>query len=274
MSKYNLENLSDAAVGAELAQPHHEYINGGVVAVNKNTNLIDMEQFEDGKRRKTGMYKTHSVADFVRFVKDETTPEHCKIFVDSDAMKATAFLNYGAEGFEQGKLDYKAVIELKMTPVFQKLVNLHHNTVSQRDLIDFLTDYAPVLTPVNSQGETINIGNAINALRQIKIDETKNTQNDVQNFGETRSTFENVKARTADDNMPVIFEVDDACYQSLPKPEISLRLVIKAVDGKPFFKLMINAIDLLQLERAETFVKMINNDLAGEFDVLLGGFNA
>jgi hypothetical protein len=51
-------------------------------------------------------------------------------------------------------------------------------------------------------------------------------------------------------------------------------LVIKAVDGKPFFKLMINAIDLLQLERAETFVKMINNDLAGEFDVLLGGFNA
>lgn len=277
----DLQNLSDAAVGAVLAAPTFEEVPterhahaDSVILINKNTNLIDLDQFADGKRRKTGEYTTHSVADFVRFVKDETTPEDCKIFVNADLMKATAFLNYGAKGFEQGKLDYKAVIELKMTPVFQKLVNLHHNTVSQRDLIDFLTDYAPVLTPVNSQGETINIGNAINALRQIKIDETKNTQNDVQNFGETRSTFENVKARTADDNMPVIFEVDDACYQSLPKTEISLRLVIKAVDGKPFFKLMINAIDLLQLERAETFVKMINNDLAGEFDVLLGGFNA
>ena len=279
MSNYTLENLSDAATGAALAMPSVKKVetrnnDGSIIAINQATRIVDLDTYADGKRRKTGEYRTANVADFVRFIKDETTPEQCKIFVDDDTMSATAYLNYGHDGFEQGKLDYKAVVELKMTPVFQKLVNLHYNTVSQRDLIDFLTDYAPVLTPVNTQGETINIGNAINALRQIKIDETKNTQNDVQNFGETRSTFENVKARTADDNMPVMFHISDACYQSLPKTDITMRLVIHAKDGKPYFKLMINAIDLLQLERAETFVKMINDDLAGEFDVLLGGFKA
>lgn len=279
MSNYTLENLSDAATGAALAMPSVKKVetrnnDGSIIAINQATRIVDLDTYADGKRRKTGEYRTANVADFVRFIKDETTPEQCKIFVDDDTMSATAYLNYGHDGFEQGKLDYKAVVELKMTPVFQKLVNLHYNTVSQRDLIDFLTDYAPVLTPVNTQGETINIGNAINALRQIKIDETKNTQNDVQNFGETRSTFENVKARTADDNMPVMFHISDACYQSLSKTDITMRLVIHAKDGKPYFKLMINAIDLLQLERAETFVKMINDDLAGEFDVLLGGFKA
>jgi hypothetical protein len=37
---------------------------------------------------------------------------------------------------------------------------------------------------------------------------------------------------------------------------------------------MINAIDLLQLERAETFVGLINDGLAGVFDVMLGSFKA
>ena len=274
MSKYNLENLSDAAVGAELAQPHHEYINGGVIAVNKNTNLIDMERFEDGKRRKTGEYRTHSIADFVRFVKDETQPENCKIFVNDSDMTATAYLNYGADGFEQGKLDYRALLGLCKTPIFEKLLSLHHNARSQRDFIDFLTDYAPVLSAANAQGDDIDIGLAINQLRQIKIDETKNTNSEIQNFGETRSTFENVKARTVDDNTPIGFVVRDSCYQSLPKIDISLRLIIKSIDGKPFFTLIINALDLLQLDCAERFVELINKGLAGEFDVMLGSFKA
>lgn len=274
MSYKNFENLSDAAVGAELAAPHHEIVNANVIAVNKNTNLFDMESYEDGKRRKTGTYSTNSVDDFVRFIKDESTPENCKIFVDDEDMQATAILNYGHEGFEQGKLDYRSVLKLRKTPVFTKLSHAHSIQMSQRDFVDFLIDYAPIFTAVNAQGADIDMGIAINQLRQIKIDETKNTQSEVQNFGETRSTFENVKARTVDDNMPVMFEVNDACYQSLPKTEITLRLVIKSQDGKPYFKLMINGLDLLLIERAEAFVKMVNDGLAGEFDVMLGSFSA
>lgn len=280
MSYKNFENLSDAAVGAELAQPEYRVVSGvrnedgSVIVANRNMQLFDLDKFADGNRRKTGRFTTHSVANFISFVKDETTPEHCKIFVDAEAMKATAFLNYGADGYAQGKLDYNAIIALKQTPVFAKLVQLHQHTMSQRDFIDFLTDYSPVFEAINTKDEKISIGMAVHQLRQVKIDETKNTSNEVENFGETRSTFENVKARTADDNMPVAFVVNDACYQSLPKIDISLRLIIKSDDGKPYFKLIINALDLLQLERADTFVKMVNDDLAGEFDVMLGSFTA
>lgn len=279
MSNYTLENLSDAATGAALAMPSVKKVetrnnDGSIIAINQATRIVDLDTYADGKRRKTGEYRTANVADFVRFIKDETTPEQCKIFVDDDAMSATAYLNYGHDGFEQGKLDYKAAVNLRKTPVFDKLVSLHYNTISQQQLIDFLTDYAPLLHPINAQEDDISIGNAISSLRQVTIDETKNSINEVQNFGETRSTFEKVQARAANDTMPVMFHISDACYQSLPKTDITMRIVIHAKDGKPYFKLMINAIDLLQLERAETFVKMINDDLAGEFDVLLGGFNA
>lgn len=273
MSKYNLENLSDAAVGAELAQPHHEYINDVVIAVNKNTNLIDMEQFEDGKRRKTGSYRTHAILDFVRFVKDETQPENCKIFVNDSNMTATAYLNYGADGFAQGKLDYTARVELRKTPIFDKLFDIHDRLMSQREFIDFLTDYSPVLEADDIEGKALNMGQAINQLRNINIDETKNSTAEVQNFGETRSTFEKVQARTAS-SMPVSFAVEDTCYHSLPITQITMRLVIVAKDSKPYFKLLINALDLLKLERADKFVELINAELAGEFDVLLGGFNA
>ena len=279
MSNYGLENLSDAATGAALAMPSYKAVearnnDGSIITINQATRIIDLDAYADGKRRKTGVFTTCSVADFVRFIKDESTPEHCKIFVDDEAMKAKAFLNYGQDGFEQGKLDYTASIELRKTPVFDKLVQLHHNTISQQQLIDFLTDYAPLLHPINAQEDDISIGNAINSLRQVTIDETKNSTNEVQNFGETRSTFEKVQARAANDTMPVMFHISDACYQSLSKTDITMRLVIHAKDGKPYFKLMINAIDLLQLERAETFVGLINDGLAGEFDVMLGSFKA
>ena len=84
---------------------------------------------------------------------------------------------------------------------------------------------------------------------------------------------EKVQARTAS-SMPVAFAVEDSCYQSLPITNVTMRLVIVAKDGKPYFKLLINALDLLQLDRANKFVELINADLAGEFDVMLGGFDA
>lgn len=273
MSKYNLENLSDAAVGAELAQPSYETINANVIAINKNINLVDMEQFEDGKRRKTGSYRTCSVADFARFVKDESQPENCKIFVKDLQMIAIAYLNYGVDGYKQGKLDYTARVDLRKTPIFDKLSDIHDRLMSQSDFIDFLTDYAPILEADDAEGKALSMGQAINQLRNVNIDETKNSTNEVQNFGETRSTFEKVQARTAS-SMPVAFAVEDSCYQSLPITNVTMRLVIVAKDGKPYFKLLINALDLLQLDRANKFVELINADLAGEFDVMLGGFDA
>ena len=54
-------------------------------------------------------------------------------------------LNYGVDGYEQGKLDYTARVDLRKTPIFDKLSDIHDRLMSQSDFIDFLTDYAPIL---------------------------------------------------------------------------------------------------------------------------------
>ena len=269
----NLKEMSDAAVGAVLADPVAYPIEGiNAVSHNEHTKITDLERYQDGRNRARGTYRTYNIAQFAHFVSNYGVPTHTVTFVSDMEMSALALLDFGHDEYAMGKCEYRAICQAKKTPVFEMLRKNNRNRISHRSFIDLLIDWSPVLTAYNASNEVIRITDAITALRSIDIKATATANSEVQDMSESRSKFEQVTAKTANSNTPVRFVVEDACYESLPLREIALRLAIDTQGGEPEFKLIIDGLELLERERTQVFAGLIQEAIGEEYDVLIGGF--
>lgn len=269
----NFEKLSDAAVGATLADPVAYPINGiNAISHSTHTKITDLERYQDGRSRARGTFATYNIAQFAHFVTNYGEPAHTVTFVSDLEMCALALLDFGHDEYAMGKCEYRAVCQAKKTPVFEMLRKNNRNRISHRSFIDLLIDWSPVLTAYNANNEVIRITDAITALRSIDIKATATANSEVQDMSESRSKFEQVTAKTANSNTPVRFVVEDACYESLPLREIALRLAIDTQGGEPEFKLIIDGLELLERERTQVFAGLIQEAIGEEYDVLIGGF--
>lgn len=264
---------SDAAVVAELAQPNYEEVFSDVILTNKNTLLQQLERFKKGRSRKRGNFATNNKDSFCTFVQDETTPDKCLIFINKQDMQAEAILNYTEDGYEQGHLDYRAVLEAEKTVVFAKLLSIHkNNRFNQKDFAKFLEDWSHAIVAKDENGEVIHSFSAINAVRNMRIDENVQTDSKTAHFRETRSRFEDIEVKSIGESLPAYFEVKDKCFSCLDETDIKLRLSITSNDGKPEFELEIIALQALQDKLAESFAELVSATFNDEFKVLIGSF--
>ncbi len=270
----NLEKLSDAAVGATLADPVAYPIDGvNAISHGKHTRITDLEWLQSGRIRERGTFLTHDISQLAEFVQTYGTSAYTLIFVGDSPLSATAYLDYGHKDYAMGKCEYRAICQAKKTPVFEMLRKNNRNRISHRSFIDLLMDWSPVLTAYNASNEVVRITDAITALRSIDIKATATANSEIQDMSESRSKFEQVTAKTANSNTPVRFVVEDACYESLPLREIALRLAIDTQGGEPEFKLIIDGLELLERERTQTFTGLVQSALGDDYEVLIGQFD-
>ncbi|OOR83894.1 DUF2303 family protein [Moraxella canis] len=270
----NLKEMSDAAVGATLADPVAYPIEGiNAISHNEHTKITDLERYQDGRNRARGKFVTYHIAQFAHFVSNYGVPAHTVVFVNDVEMDALALLDFGHDDYVMGKCEYHATCQARKTPVFETLSKNNRNRISHRNFIDLLIDWSPVLTAYNANNEIIRITDAITALRSIDIKATATANSEVQDMSESRSKFEQVSAKTANNNTPVRFVVEDACYESLPLRQIALRLAIDTQGGEPEFKLIIDGLELLERERTRVFADLIQDAIGEEYDVLIGEFS-
>lgn len=274
----NYQNYqTESAVAAELAANSslldHKYINNQTALINPNARILDLEQFEQGRIRKRGTFTTTDIDSFADYIEINALPEHISVFVDKSQMQATAILNFDEDGFEQGHLDHKAVLSAERTVMFKKLVSMHDmGRCKQKEFAEFLEDWGHKVIARDADGNEIDNSRAVNAVRNMRIDESAQTDSHAGNYRETRSRLESVEAKSIDNALPAYFSVNDECYQGIPARNLALRLSIANDDGAPVFKIEIKALQSVRDELAKEFVAIIEGRLLGGIACVIGQF--
>lgn len=277
-----MENTEAKAI-ATLGNPATDLTRGGLIALNNDYTVNDLEEFQNGRNRARGLLKTPSFEDFKSYVlnfaptlaEDESliVQSIAPVFVDHKNVSATAILNFVANGFSQGHCDHKALLQLEPTVVWSKLNALKDRKLSQRDFAVFLEDWLSVLEITDAVGNVIGGAQALAAVRNMKIDATVSADHSVGNMSESRSRFDQVEARSKEEFTPAYFKIRDSAYFGLDERLIVLRLVINTNDDKPVFSIQIVKEELLLDEIIQDFkAKVI--ELLPDNPVRIGTFTA
>ncbi|AUX84893.1 hypothetical protein C3F34_01600 [Acinetobacter sp. ACNIH2] len=277
-----MENTEAKAI-ATLGNPATDLTRGGLIALNNDYTVNDLEEFQNGRNRARGELKTPSFEDFKSYVlncaptlaEDESLKVQvlAPVFVDHKNVSATAILNFTSTGYSQGHCDHKALLQLEPTVVWSKLNALKDRKLSQRDFAVFLEDWVSVLEITDADGNIIGGAQALSAIRNMKIDATVSADHSVGNLSESRSRFEQVEARSKEEFTPAYFKIRDSAYFGLDERLIVLRLIVNTNDEKPTFSIQIVKEELLLDEIIQDFkAKVI--ELLPENPVRIGTFTA
>jgi len=284
-----MENTEAKAI-ATLGNPVKSLERGELIALNGDYKVTDLEQFLHGRSRARGVLKTPSFDDFKTYVvghsekKNTPTqlsssnalhaePQTALVFVDHKNVAATAILNFIQGDFAQGHCDHKAVLKLEPTVVWEKLGQIKDNKFDQKRFATLLEDFAGVFVAIAANGEEISNGEALNAVRNMKVDVSAKSDSQVNNTSESRSVLENVEASTTVGKLPAYFEIKDSAYIGLDEKTIKLRLIVNGADGSPVFALQIVKEELLRNEIIQEFKNKVI-ELLPDNEVRIGTFEA
>lgn len=265
---------TEAEAVAQLAHPVTTLTRGDLLAINNNLQVVDAEEYANGRNRARGAYKTSDFLGFKSFIECNNSHKVAPVFIDHNNISAEAILNYVETDFAQGHCDHTATLKLEPTVIWTKLNSLHNNSTrfSQRDFAVFLEDWSDRLTAKSASDEVIPAREAIHAVRNMDINATATTNNTVTNTSESRSLMEQVEAKSAT-TLPAYFEIKDQCYLGLDERDITLRLIINTNDGKPTFGVQVVKFELVKDEIIQNFKQKVI-DLLPDYPVRIGTFKA
>ena len=273
LREYQTEAAVAAALAAESSLLDHELINGHTALINPAARILSLEQFDAGRSRKRGVFTTEDIDSFADYIEINALPEHTSVFVDKHQMRAEAILNFNEDCFEQGWLDHKAILTAEPTVMFKKLLSMHGTGRTKQKLFaEFLEDWGHKVVARDVEGNIIENSRAVNAVRNMRIDESSQTDSQAGHYRETRSRFESVEAKSIDGALPAYFTVNDECYQGIPARNLALRLGIASEDGKPVFSLEIKAFQSVRDELAKEFADIVEGRVFDGVSVCIGQF--
>lgn len=264
---------SEVSAVVEHCAPVNNLARGDLVAIHENFQVHDLEQFQVGRNRARGAFVTPIFSDFARYIANNSTRESTPVFISRDDVKAVAVLNFDEDEYAQGHCDYTATLKLEPTVSWKKINELKGQKLNQKAFATLLEDWATVFKATTESGERIDIKEAINAVRNMKIDANVKAEVAVNNMSESRSMLERVEAQSTIGKLPAYFDIDDTTYVGLSEKHIKLRLVVNAGDSAPIFTLQIVKEELLQNEIIEEFKDKVIELLPTQL-VLIGTFRA
>jgi uncharacterized protein YfdQ (DUF2303 family) len=241
-----------------------------LAALPSDFKLHDLEQYQQNRRRARGVMDTHSLRDFSAYTKVHAETGAI-VFVDADEMSATAVLNLGT-ATAPGHTDNRAKLQLKRTAAYSALKS-HASSgqaISQLKAAEFLEDWPGHVQCFNDDG-TITLPKAIAAIRKMSIESMRNLQSSEQSLSASKSTFESVKATSAEP-IPTTIYFDCEPYHGLKSRQFVLRLGVLTGGDKPAISLRIVKQELHDEEMANEFADMAREALGSELPVLIGSY--
>ncbi|ENU27034.1 DUF2303 family protein [Acinetobacter modestus] len=277
----SLEKTEVASV-VELCSPFKQFDRGSLIALHQNFNIHDTEEYQAGRNRARGSFKTPSFVDFKSFVLDSNPHKHddeiiiphaAPIFVDHKNITAVSVLNFDEAKLPQGHCDYTATLELEPTVLWKKLNELKDKKLNQKSFAVLLEDWADVIIAYSANDEQIASGAAIHAVRNMTIGSSVKSDSVVNNTSESRSKLEQVEINATENSLPAYFKVTDPAYIGLTPKVIRLRLIVNAGDQDPVFAIQIVREELLKNEIIQDFKEKVI-ELLPDNPVRIGTFKA
>jgi uncharacterized protein YfdQ (DUF2303 family) len=268
---------AEATTAANKAVDIAEESLSHVLALPHDFSLHDLEQYLPNRRRARGTMTTSVIADFAEYAQKhasiaDTGEKAAAVFVDKDAMKASAVLNLGTTD-EPGHADNLAIVVLEKSAAYSALLAIANGQArKQTEVAEFLEDWAHVIT-CRVDDEILPTGQAVAAVRTITIEQARKATSTEQQLGAERSAFESVQA-SSEHKLPTYIDFTvDPPYFGLSARTLTMRLSIITGD-KPLIVLRIIKLQEHQELMAAEFAGLVRAALDDELPVAIGTYQA
>lgn len=240
------------------------------VAVPHDIKVQNIESLFSNRFRFRGAMRTTSIDDFSRYSTGFAT-EGTRCFIDACNMDAVTVLNIGTLD-NPGHADNTATIKLKKTASYNALLNINGERNSQKELAEWLEDYADFITGFDKDGEVIQATKAAAAIRKITIEANSSADFEDNDFSGKRSVMESVEAKTKD-IMPVAFEFKCVPFEGLKERPFKLRMSI-ITGERPVLVLRIVQIESVQEDIANEFRDLLVDKFKdSQVETFIGAFS-
>lgn len=170
-----------------------------------------------------------------------------------------------------GHGDDKAQLTLVPTAAYKSIQQYTGKRLSQRDLAEWLEDWAENLKVTDANGNDMNTSSAIAAVRNITIKALAESNHKEHNFGATRSALEEIEA-SSQAVLPGEIHFTLTPYEDLPSITIILRLSVFTSDDKPALKLRWVGEGAQREAIAQSFKQTLAGQLGDAASLTLGEF--
>lgn len=245
--------------GTEAAEGH-------ALIVGDNFKLVDMEKYQDQRRRFRGQFKTKGLKDFIAYVAGRQAD--APVFIDRDAMAAKSYLDIGDTGLP-GHCDHSAALSLPKTPEFSAYICLDGHTLDQEQMVELVEDWGHLLTFENSKGEMLERSKVLHAFRKVSLEDLTNIESEKQEHSSRVGVMNSVTVKNAE-RLPAVIYWKLTPYEGLTERTLAMRVSSKTKGG-PSFGLRAIALDAAKEEIAAEFAKLVTDGLT-ESECLLGTF--
>lgn len=263
-----LKLIRDMAIEAARANRLPDQEPGQKPAIIIDGKIVDTEHLLPGRVRFRGNFATPSPKAFADYVNKADETQDSRVYVDPEAAKAVAYINEGTASVP-GHCDWTAVLALKPTAGYAALLAINGKQSSQRELGDWLEDWAPMLASVFADGVVSSLSRAINAIRSITIKAKDEASHIIHDMGARKSGLSQVEAASEAGDLPVGIEARVIPFNGLELRTISLRLSV-ITGEKPALVLRIVGLEALQESIAEEFRDLVQATVTTP--VIVGAF--
>lgn len=251
--------VADQLKAANLGIPH--------IAVHKDVELRSVEKYLPGPTRVRGNLETAIIHDFCEYCIDrqELQKDQTQLFFADGDLKAKAFFNLG-NALQPGHGDDTAVLSLRKTGDYRRLLQLDGERFSQTEFAEFLEEWReslglyPDFTSWQNKDATPNPA-AVADVRKVTVEERRETTSSEQQRLSARSSMEELEVTGKD--IPGIIEFTCEPYYGLEVRTFIVRvsMVIRR-DEVSFTTRLIQhdkAVDEMRVE----LMGMVQDDLGG-----------
>jgi uncharacterized protein YfdQ (DUF2303 family) len=241
----------------------------GLVALPDNFDINDLENKLPHRRRARGTMTTPSIEHFAAYTKQHAE-DGATVFVNK--VTAVAVLNLGTPD-NPGQADNAAMLSLEATAAYKALYDLlnlsSRGGVSQRQLAEFLEDWAHQIACQTGMGDAIETRKACDAVRRITIESARKVEAEEQSLSAERSVMESVAATSKNAPLPEFILFSCAPFACLSSRVFVMRLSVRTGDAnKPSLSLGVHLI------REEEHAEQMAQELADKVKwALMGGEN-
>lgn len=221
--------------------------------------LKDLESSMPYRKSYRGQFKTDSVIDYVDYV-GIFDVEGSKCFINSQSMSAKTIFDMGNVALP-GHQEHSAVLQLTKTAAYSSMLLVDGKKVCQKDLSDWLEDWADCITAVGIDGEALTAKKAAAAVSKITIESSRKMESEVGDFSAHMSDMEKIEATSAM-IMPSFIHFTCKPYSDLKEREFVLRVSILTSGDKPVLVARILQLESVQEEITTEFKDLIVDSLA------------
>lgn len=247
---------SDATQASNNALTEHAPGLANVVFSGDGQKLNDLERMMPGRRRARGTMLTMDLDSLAEFVQQNGEDGGTAIFISRELMTVEAIMNFGTKD-NPGHCDNTAKFIATATAEYKAmhtLLNASNGVVRQSTMAEFIEDWGEYIQARRNDKDIAKLA-AVDAIRNLKVDQVRNTTSNEQKLSQSATVFESVSAEK-NANLPTLITLIFKPYIDLPERTFEIRtgFTFDEASGKPRIT--------VALRNAEEHAEGMGGDLA------------